>query len=84
MDKALYVLPALACPLGMVVMMVLMMRGARPRTSPQAPGIQTVQVDPRELTPMYKEIQRLRAMRSAVLPCVAFQQGTISAPDRST
>ncbi len=64
MDKVLYILPALACPLGMGAMMFMMMRGTGRKPTPptsQTPGTLTVHVDPREteLAQLREEIQHL-------------------------
>ncbi|MFJ6894900.1 hypothetical protein [Streptomyces hokutonensis] len=59
MDKLLYLLPVLACPVGMGLMMWLMMRpknGAQP-----TPG-----ADQQELLRLRKEINALRAERNDV------------------
>jgi len=59
MDKLLYLLPALACPVGMGLMMWLMMRpkhGAQP----------TPTADQQELLRLRKEIDALRTQRNHV------------------
>ncbi len=62
MDKVLYVLPTLACPLGMAAMMFVMMRGIGHKPTGQTLDTLAVQVDPREteLAELREEIQHLR------------------------
>jgi len=59
MDKLLYLLPALACPVGMGAMMWLMMRG--PGKPPAAP----VDPAPAELARLRTEIDALQARRGS-------------------
>ncbi|SBW28744.1 hypothetical protein FDG2_5939 [Candidatus Protofrankia californiensis] len=67
MDSLLYALPALACPVGMGVMMWLMMRGGR-RPTQAPPTAPDWQPDPREteLARLREEIQHLRAGQPTV------------------
>jgi hypothetical protein len=59
MDKLLYLLPVLACPVGMGLMMWLMMRPGRSgQTAPSA--------DQQELLRLRKEIDALRTERTDV------------------
>ncbi len=55
MDRILYFLPALACPIGMGVMMWLMMRPKRQPADQPAPNTQA-----QELTQLRSEIAALR------------------------
>ena len=58
MDRLLYVLPALACPIGMGAMMWFMMRGGKTEAaSGQQPGDLQVQ----ELAALRSEVDQLRA-----------------------
>ncbi|MFF5757413.1 hypothetical protein [Streptomyces longwoodensis] len=59
MDNLLYLLPVLACPLGMGLMMWLMMR---PKHSAQAPT--GTDADRQELMRLRKEIDALRDERT--------------------
>lgn len=57
MKDLLYVLPALACPIGMGLMMWLMMRPGRTKSTPQPPDVRP---EP-ELDALRAEIAELRA-----------------------
>jgi hypothetical protein len=59
MDKLLYLLPVLACPVGMGLMMWLMMR-------PKHEAQPTPGADQQELLRLRKEIDALRAERNDV------------------
>jgi hypothetical protein len=59
MDKLLYLLPVLACPVGMGLMMWLMMR-------PKRGGQPDPGADRQELVRLRKEIDALRAERNDV------------------
>ncbi|MER5686198.1 hypothetical protein [Streptomyces sp. NPDC002205] len=60
MDKLLYLLPALACPVGMGAMMWLMMRPKRDAQNDPA-----TTADRQELARLRKEIDALRSDQSA-------------------
>ena len=62
MDRLLYLLAVLACPLAMGVMMWLMMRGGRHNASP-SPDL--APQDPTLTTGERAELDRLRAARRA-------------------
>lgn len=57
MSNLLYILPALACPVGMGLLMWLMMRGKRP--ADQSPAAPTT-VQEQELARLRKEVEALR------------------------
>ncbi|MFD7477486.1 hypothetical protein ACFV8Z_36590 [Streptomyces sp. NPDC059837] len=59
MDKLLYLLPVLACPVGMGLMMWLMMRPKHGAQNPTA-----TDADRQELLRLRKEIDALRAERT--------------------
>jgi cytochrome c-type biogenesis protein CcmH/NrfF len=67
MDKLLYFLPALACPLGMGVMMWLMMRPKRQQPDQPRPSAQE-----QELARLRSEIAALRDDRAPVSPPVNY------------
>ena len=56
MDKLLYLLPALGCPLGMGLMMWMMMRPGRNRAVPGPPGTAD-----QEIVALRAEVDQLRA-----------------------
>jgi len=60
MEKLLWVLPALACPVGMGFMMWMMMRPGRQQSASAAGG------SPQELAQLRAEIDDLRAQQHAV------------------
>lgn len=61
MDDLLYILPALACPVAMCLMMWFMMRGKRPVDRPHtAPTTEQEQ----ELARLRKEVDALRGEQS--------------------
>ncbi len=57
MDKILYVLPALACPVGMGAMMWMMMRGGNKHASPAQTAIPV----PPTYDPQAEELAALRS-----------------------
>jgi hypothetical protein len=59
MDNLLYILPALACPVGMGLMMWLVMRGKRP-TADQPPYTAPTTAQEQELARLRKEVEALR------------------------
>ncbi|MEU0350895.1 hypothetical protein ABZ302_29340 [Streptomyces sp. NPDC006237] len=62
MDNLLYILPALACPVGMGLMMWFMMRGKRPADGQPHTAPTTAQEQ--ELTRLRKEVDALRGEQS--------------------
>jgi hypothetical protein len=58
MNNLLYLLPALACPVGMGLMMWFMMRGKRPAAEPTHTVPATAQ--DQELARLRKEVEALR------------------------
>jgi hypothetical protein len=64
MEKLLYLLPALGCPLGMAVCMWMMMRSGKSGQSGQAaqPGtLMQPTVQDREITALRAEVDQLKA-----------------------
>ncbi|MET7714478.1 hypothetical protein [Streptomyces sp. NPDC005407] len=59
MNNLLYILPALACPVGMGLMMWLMMRGKRPAAD-QPPHTTPTTAQEQELARLRKEVDALR------------------------
>ncbi|MGP3979835.1 hypothetical protein [Streptomyces sp. KR80] len=63
MDNLVYLLPALACPVGMGLMMWLMMRGKRPATG-QPPHTAPGTAQEQELARLRQEVEALRGERT--------------------
>lgn len=60
MSQLLYILPALACPVGMGLMMWFMMRSKRPSTTAQPPHTAPTAEQEQELRRLRKEVDALR------------------------
>jgi hypothetical protein len=61
MDKLLYILPALACPIGMGAMMWFMMRGGKNAAADAQQPAQPSGPQARELAALRTEVDQLRA-----------------------
>jgi len=61
MDRLLYVLPALACPIGMGAMMWFMMRGGKSQVTGGQQSAQPGVAQARELAALRTEVDQLRA-----------------------
>lgn len=60
MSQLLYLLPVLACPIGMGLMMWFMMRSKRPTTTAQPPHAAPTSAQELELLRLRKEVDALR------------------------
>lgn len=60
MSQLLYILPALACPVGMGLMMWFMMRSKRPSITAQPPHTAPTAEQAQELRRLRKEVDALR------------------------
>jgi len=61
MDELQYVLPALACPIGMGTVMWFMMRGSKNTAAGAQQPAQPIGPQARELAALRTEVERLRA-----------------------
>jgi hypothetical protein len=67
MDRLVYALPLLACPIGMSLMMWFMMRGKK-NTQPPATATPTLSTNDADITRLQAQIDQLKSAQRADRP----------------